>query len=265
MIRVLVTGSNGQLGKTLQEKAASHPEIDFYFRNKETLNITLPQEVSRTFKEVKPEYCINCAAFTDVEQAEKTPKIAYDVNAEGVKNIALACFENRVKLIHISTDYVFDGEKEEGYYPDDKTNPINEYGKSKLIGEKYIQETLKDYLIIRTSWLYSKKHGNNFFKTILAKALKGESLRVTDEQVGCPTDANHLASYIVDCILREPWISGIEHCTDKKAMTWFDFACSILKKHDLDNKVNIVRDKNYRSFASRPKTSILLPKPKIIK
>ncbi len=153
------------------------------------------------------DFCINCAAYTNVEQAEKTPEIAYSVNAEGVKNLAMACKVNGVKLIHISTDYVFDGEKKEGYYPEDIPNPINEYGKSKLKGEQYIQEILNEYMIIRTSWLYSE-YGHNFYKSILKKAQKGETLYVTDDQVGCPTDANNLASYILEFLQKENLVFG---------------------------------------------------------
>jgi len=257
MIKVLVTGAEGQLGKCIQELASSYSQLMIHFVDKRELDIVVREDVDSFFSRNPYDYCINCAAYTNVDKAEKTPQLAYAVNATGVENLALACLENGVKLIHISTDYVFDGQKPQGYLPLDKPNPINEYGRSKWEGEKYIQKILKDYLIIRTSWLYSE-HGHNFYKSILEKATKGDTLYVTDSQVGCPTNANHLASYVLDCILREPWISGIEHFTDKKPMTWFDFAVSILKKHDLDQDVRIVRDKNYRSFAKRPKNSVLI-------
>lgn len=257
MIRVLVTGAGGQLGKCIQDIAPSYPQLKVDFVNKNKLDITDKAEVNSVFSKNPYDFCINCAAYTNVEQSERSPKKAYSVNAEGVKNLALACKKKGVKFIHISTDYVFDGEKKEGYYPNDIPNPINEYGKSKLKGEQYIQEILNGYIIIRTSWLYSE-YGHNFYKSILEKAIKGETLYVTDDQVGCPTDANHLASYILDCIGREHWITGVEHFTDKKAMTWFDFAVSILKIHELDREVKIVRDKNYRTFARRPTNSILI-------
>ena len=257
MIRVLVTGAEGQLGKCFQKIAPNHSNIQFLFKNKSELDITKIESINKVFENEKFDFCINCAAYTNVEQAEKTPEICYSVNAEGVKNLAMVCKVNGVKLIHISTDYVFDGKKPEGYLPSDQTNPINQYGRSKLKGELYVKELMQNYLIIRTSWLYSE-YGHNFYKSILEKAQKGETLYVTDDQIGCPTDANHLASYVLNCLQKEHWITGIEHFTDKKAMTWFDFAVSILKKHDLDGHVRIVKDKNYRSFAERPKNSILL-------
>ncbi len=175
MIRVLVTGADGQLGKCIQEIASSYSQLKIDFADKNELDIVLREDVYSFFSKNSYDFCINCAAYTNVEQAEKTPEIAYSVNAEGVKNLALACKDNGVKLIHISTDYVFDGEKKEGYYPTDIPNPINEYGKSKLKGEQYIQEILNEYIIIRTSWLYSN-YGHNFYKSILEKARKGEIL-----------------------------------------------------------------------------------------
>jgi dTDP-4-dehydrorhamnose reductase len=257
MIRVLVTGAEGQLGKCLQKIAPNHSTIQFLFKNKSELDITKIESINKIFENEKFDFCINCAAYTNVEQAEKTPEMAFSINAEGAKNVAKACKENGVKLIHISTDYVFDGEKKEGYHPNDIPNPINEYGMSKLKGEQNIQEILNEYLIIRTSWLYSE-YGHNFYKSILEKAGEGETLYVTDDQIGCPTNANNLASYILDCLKRDPWVKGIEHFTDNKAMTWFDFAVSILKKHNVYSPKKIVRDKNYRSFAKRPATSILI-------
>lgn len=178
------------------------------------------------------------------------------VNALGTKNLALACSKKKVVLIHISTDYVFDGEKLGGYLPSDKPNPINEYGKSKLLGEQFIQEYLIDFMIIRTSWLYSE-FGNNFYKTILAKANRGENLQVTDAQTGCPTNANNLAAYILNCISTDECNNGVYHFTDGETMTWYGFAKRILKQNNLENKVKLVKDKNYRTFAKRPKNSTL--------
>ena len=256
MIRVLVTGAEGQLGMCLQKIASSYSDIQFFFKNKLELDITNKENINEVFNNEKFDFCINCAAYTNVEEAEKNSKLAYLVNGEGVKNLSEACKRMNTKFIHVSTDYVFDGKNAQGYLPSDKPNPINEYGRSKLQGELFVQKILYDYLIIRTSWLYSE-YGHNFYKSILKKAGEAETLYVTDDQVGCPTNANNLASYILDCLKREPWVTGIEHFTDKKAMTWFDFAVSILKKHNLYNPKKIVRDKNYRSFAKRPRNSIL--------
>ena len=257
MIHVLVTGSEGQLGMSLQKIAQNCSKIQFAFKDKGSLDITYKEQVKEVFEKGKFNFCINCAAYTNVEQAEKTPEIAYSVNAEGVKNLAIACKENGVKLIHISTDYVFDGEKNEGYYPSDIPNPINEYGKSKLKGEHYIQEILNEYMIIRTSWLYSE-FGHNFYKSILEKAKRKETIYVTDSQIGCPTNANNLATHILEIIAKQDFESGTQHFTDGKAMSWYDFAIKIIKEHKLDSESKIVKDKNYRTFAKRPTVSILI-------
>ena len=161
-------------------------------------------------------------------------------------------------MIHISTDYVFDGEKENAYTIVDTPNPINEYGKSKLAGEKFIQQIQPNHYIVRTSWLYSKKHGHNFYRTILRKALAGEDLFVTDAQKGCPTNTEALAKFILKEIVRGNKPFGLYHFTDGKPMTWYDFAQQILDENGLTNKVKLVLDANYRTFAKRPKYSALL-------
>lgn len=261
MKRVLVTGSSGQLGMTLQELAPDYPELEFYFRDKSALDITLNQEVMNTFAEIQPDICINCAAYTKVDHAEKAPKLAYAVNVEGVGNLVSACKELDTILIHLSTDYVFDGTKEEGYNSEDLPNPINIYGKTKLEGEQIIQAELDHYFIVRTSWLYSKKHGHNFYKTILAKAQAGESLRITDQQRGCPTDADNLAKYLLDLITSGNDHYGIKHFTDREAMTWYQFAEKILNETGYRDKVDLGRGENYLTFTRRPQNSILLTEP----
>ncbi|SEL83656.1 dTDP-4-dehydrorhamnose reductase [Maribacter orientalis] len=257
MKRVLVTGANGQLGQCLQKIAPSYQEIEFTFKSSKELDITDTLSIPKAFESQKFDYCINGAAYTNVEQAEKTPELAYAVNAEGVKKIALACKKHDVSLIHISTDYVFDGNKREPYTVDDIPNPINEYGKSKLMGERYIQELMDNYCIIRTSWLYSE-FGNNFYKAILDKCKTNKVLRVTDAQKGCPTNANNLALFIMDHITNQKIKSGIYHFTDGIVCTWYDFAKKILFENGYNGKVELVADKNYRTFAKRPKNSTLI-------
>ncbi|AIM60216.1 dTDP-4-dehydrorhamnose reductase [Cellulophaga lytica] len=257
MIKILVTGSNGQLGQCIQVLKNVYSNLEFTFCNSDELDITNEERLRFFFQEYKFDYCINCAAYTNVDQAEKTPNKAYLVNGQGVKNIAEECRKHSVTLVHISTDYVFDGEKGSPYTISDSTNPINEYGKSKLMGEKHIKEILEEYFIIRTSWLYSE-FGHNFYKTILNKAKKGENLSVIDTEIGCPTDANNLAKYIIDIIISDNKDFGIKHFTDGIPMTWFDFTKEILKKNQLDKTTKLVRANNYRSFAKRPKNSTLL-------
>ncbi|RTE54872.1 dTDP-4-dehydrorhamnose reductase [Arenibacter aquaticus] len=255
--RVLVTGASGQLGRSLQDVAHEYPKLEFVFMKSTDLDITDFEKVNKTMELGGFSYCINCAAYTNVEQAEKSPEIAFKVNSEAVKNLALTCKQYGVTLIHISTDYVFDGEKGEPYTVDDRPNPINQYGKSKLKGEKYTKEIMEDYYIVRTSWLYHKKYGKNFYRTILEKAKKGEELRITDEQVGCPTNAVHLANYILKLILDKTKPYGTYHFTDGQAMSWYGFAINILEEKGLKNTTTVVKDNNYRSFANRPKFSVL--------
>ncbi len=257
MKQVLVTGASGQLGLSVLDIHKDYPDFTFMFKDSKELDITNFESVEETIGSGNYDFVINCAAYTNVEQAEKTPEIAFKVNAEGVKNIALACKKHCVALIHISTDYVFDGEKEGPYTVYDIPNPINEYGKSKWEGEKHVQEILSNYFIVRTSWLYSKKHGKNFYKTILKKAKKGEALGINDTQTGCPTQASNLAYYIVGLITKQGCEHGIYHFTDEENMTWYSFAKKILLDNDLNEVTKIVRDNNYRSFARRPLNSVL--------
>lgn len=256
--KVLVTGANGQLGKTIKELyEEKNIGLEFVFVSRGEFDITKKGNITSFFSKHKFDYCINCAAYTNVEQAEKKPKIAYKVNAEGVENLAYVCEENNIMLIHISTDYVFNGEKEEPYTINDKTNPINEYGKSKLEGEKHIKRIMTKYFIIRTSWLYSKKHGNNFYKTIIKKAQTVKDLSITTEQRGCPTDTVNLSRFIINLIQENNNSFGVFHFCDEKVMTWYDFAEQILIENNLSHNINLVKVNNYRTFARRPKSSVL--------
>ncbi|MER3319479.1 MAG: dTDP-4-dehydrorhamnose reductase [Allomuricauda sp.] len=257
MVKILVTGSNGQLGRSLQQKAHDFTELCFDFKSSQELDITKPEELVEVFQKENYDFCINCAAFTNVEQAEKHPEEAFKVNAEGVKNLAEACKKHRITLIHVSTDYVFDGKKKGAYTIDDRTNPINEYGKSKLAGEQFIQQIIPNHFIIRTSWLYNKNQGHNFYRSIVKRALAGDDLHVTDAQKGCPTDTDSLAKFILKEIVLGKMPFGLYHFTDGKPMTWYEFAQHILDENGLTDKVKLVLDTNYRTFAKRPTNSVL--------
>ncbi|SEP82331.1 dTDP-4-dehydrorhamnose reductase [Hyunsoonleella jejuensis] len=255
---VLVTGADGQLGQTIKELyAVNKLGLDFVFVSKKELDITNIKNIDNFFDKHKFEYCINCAAYTNVEEAEKTPELAYNINAEGVKNLAYKCKETNTVLIHVSTDYVFDGEKKGAYTINDKPNPINEYGKSKLEGENYIHNILNKYFIIRTSWLYSRKYGNNFYKTIVKKATTKKELCITTEQKGCPTSTINLSKFIIKLIQENYKAYGILHFCDEKIMTWFDFAKQVLLENNMSNSISLVKVNNYRTFARRPKNSVL--------
>ncbi|MEP2060002.1 MAG: dTDP-4-dehydrorhamnose reductase [Maribacter litoralis] len=253
MKKVLVTGANGQLGQCLQNIAPLYKDLDFLFQSSKDLDITNSVAVGLLFEKEQFNYCINCAAYTNVEQAEKTPEIAFKVNAEGVRALALFSKKYNVSLIHISTDYVFDGEKKEPYTVDDIPNPINEYGKSKLLGEKYIQEIMEDYLIIRTSWLYSE-FGKNFYTSIMKKAKEKQILEVTNTELGYPTNALNLGRFITQTVNINKFKTGIYHFTDQIEMTWYDFARQIIKAEKLTNEVVLPINKT-TYFAVRPKNS----------
>lgn len=256
MIRVLVTGANGQLGKSIHKVAHGYPELRFFFKNSNELDITDGSQVKKIFAGHTFQYCINCAAYTNVEMAESEQEKAFAVNAQGVSNIADACLITDTILFHISTDYVFDGEKRLPYTVADAPNPINVYGASKLKGEELVQEKLQRFFIIRTSWLYSE-FGKNFYKTILQKAKTEEVLHITDEQRGCPTHAHNLAKSILELIVSGSKNYGIHHFTDGNAISWYGFAKKILRENGLEKKVRLEKAKNYRTFARRPKNSVL--------
>ncbi|MGJ8736903.1 dTDP-4-dehydrorhamnose reductase [Zobellia laminariae] len=256
MKSVLVTGANGQLGQSIQKLASDYPQLNFVFVSSIDLDITDIDSIEKRLSNRAFKYCINCAAYTDVENSEKEPEKAFKVNSEGVNNLALVCKEQETVLIHISTDYVFDGEKGTPYEVSDPTNPINVYGASKLMGERHIEEIMDAYFIIRTSWLYSE-FGKNFYKIILQKAREGANLSVTDDQIGCPTHAGNLAKHVLDLITGENKSYGIHHFTDEESLSWYGFAKKILRENNLSDKVKLEKAKNYRTFAKRPAYSVL--------
>ncbi|NND15977.1 MAG: dTDP-4-dehydrorhamnose reductase [Eudoraea sp.] len=260
MNRVLVTGAGGQVGQQIQEIATEFPDLAFTFASRSDLDITDEEAMDAYLGKNPVDFCINTAAFTDVDGAERLPEQAFKVNATGVKLLAMACHKYRITLVQISTDYVFDGKKKDGYNPDDVTNPINVYGASKLQGETYVRHILEQYAIIRSSWIYSNT-GNNFYTTISQKLLEEKSIRVTDAQRGKPTHAKELAKFIVQWIMNENRSYGILHFAGPVIMTWFEFAKKIAMEQGLGHEGKIVKDNNYRSFAPRPAHSVLrMPK-----
>lgn len=256
MKKVLITGAKGQLGCCIKEASKNYPDIDFSFTDREILDITIPNAVTTFFEENTFDFCINGAAYTHVDKAESDQKQAFLVNAEGVKNLSLACQKHNVTLLHVSTDYVFEGNKQVPYKETDKTSPINVYGASKLKGEEYIQEICDKYFIIRTSWLYSQ-YGHNFLKSILKFSKEKDTLTITTEQTGCPTNANDLADVLLKLIHLDMKDYGIYHFSNDGEATWYDFAKSIIEFSGLSNKVNVVKTDYYPTFAKRPAYSIL--------
>ena len=222
MKRVLVTGACGQLGLALQG-AAKDSNLAIVFMNKNTLDITHAHEVKKLFAAQSFDVCINSAAYTDVDGAESNKTLAFSVNETAVETLAKACKQNKCWLIHISTDYVFDGALDRSYTPTDTPNPLNVYGASKLAGEKAIESIGGTYSIVRTSWLYSHC-GNNFYTKLQAQLDDGKTLRVTADQKGCPTRAEDLAGHLLKGITNQKLAKGISHYCGNEVMTWLDLA-----------------------------------------
>ena len=222
MKRVLVTGANGQLGLALQE-AAKDSNLDLVFMDKNTLDITDTEAINEVFAIQSFDVCINTAAYTHVDGAETNKALAYAINATAVETLAKVCKQHGCWLIHISTDYVFDGTLDRPYTPTDTPNPLNVYGASKLAGEQTIQAVGGTYSIVRTSWLYSQ-YGNNFYTKLQAHLDAGKTLRVTADQKGCPTRAEDLAAHLLTGIANQELSKGISHFCGIEIMPWLDLA-----------------------------------------
>ncbi|RMA65995.1 dTDP-4-dehydrorhamnose reductase [Ulvibacter antarcticus] len=255
MIKILVTGANGQLGQCLKDAFLAYPEFEMVFATRNDLDIASKSSIDKIFSQHTFDYCINTAAYTNVEKAESESDAAFAINAYGVKDLSEACKKSNTTLFHISTDYVFDGESSIPYKETDKTNPINVYGASKLEGEVFIQEICDKYFIIRTSWLYSQ-YGHNFLNSVLNWAKEGRSLSITTEQTGTPTNANDLANCLVQIIKSNSKDYGLYHFSNEGEATWYDFAKKILEYSNLE-KTTLAKTNHYRTFARRPKYSIL--------
>ena len=228
MKRVLVTGANGQLGLALQAAAKGFP-FDFVFLDKNTLDITNTQAVKEVFASQSFDVCINAAAYTDVDGAETNKEFAYAINATAVETLSKACKQHGCWLVHISTDYVFDGTLDRPYTPSDAANPLNVYGASKLAGEQAIALVGGSYSIVRTSWLYSR-YGNNFYTKLQAQLDAGKTLQVTADQKGCPTRAEDLAPHLLKGITNQQLVKGISHYCGGEVMTWLDLARRLFPK-----------------------------------
>jgi len=256
MKTILVTGASGQLGKCFQKLAENEDRIDWLFMDSSEIDITSSSDLDMCFSSKQIDYCINCAAYTNVEKAESEKEKAFSINAEAVKNLAEICRKHKTVLIHISTDYVFDGTSNIPYKEEDPTNPINVYGASKLKGEQYIQNTIGYYFIFRASWLYSE-FGHNFYKTIIDKANENATLNITTAQKGTPTNANHLAELIVKIIKEEDTNYGLYHFSNAGETTWHGFAKEILRVSNKYDEVSLNEDNSYKTIAERPEYSVL--------
>ena len=258
---VLVTGASGQLGQSLQFIAKKYPQIDFRFYNSSELNITDLENCKTIFSKVKPGYCINAAAYTAVDKAESEPEKAYSVNITGAENLAKVCKEFDAVLLHISTDFVFDGNAVKPYTEAAVPNPTGVYGQTKLDGEKAIQKLWEKHIIIRTSWVYSQ-FGNNFMKTMLRLGVERDSISVVNDQIGTPTNAVDLAEVLVKIILsddQQPTTDnfGIFHFSNEGQCSWYEFAKKIFDIHKIEIDLRPIPTSSYPTPAKRPGYSVL--------
>jgi dTDP-4-dehydrorhamnose reductase len=259
---VLVTGANGQLGQAIQFVAGNYSNIHFVFCSSSDLDITNKENCDSVFNKEKPDFCINAAAYTAVDKAESEPEKAELINIIGAKNLAESCKNFNAKLIHISTDFVFDGSKNSPYNETDFPNPKGVYGQTKLDGEIAIQEVFDAYFIIRTSWVYSQ-FGNNFMKTMLRLASERTSLSVVNDQIGTPTNAVDLANAIlkiaISCHAELVSASsyGIYNFSNEGQCSWFDFAKKIFEINQVKIDVTPIPTTQFPTPAERPKYSVL--------
>ncbi|MDC1195265.1 dTDP-4-dehydrorhamnose reductase [Flavobacteriaceae bacterium] len=257
MMNVLVTGSNGQLGSCIKDIENQYEGLNFIYTDYQELDVCNLNDVEGFFKtKPKIDYCINCAAYTAVDKAETDVEKAFEINAQGAKNLALVCNEQGAILIHISTDFVFDGEKKEPYTETDVPKPISVYGSSKLKGEVAIQKTLKTHFIIRTSWLYSE-HGANFMKTMLRLAETRDEVSVVSDQIGSPTYAGDLALLLLEIVNSNTKSFGLYHYSNEGQTSWYGFAKAIFESCKNSVRVTPISSSQYPTAATRPKHSVL--------
>lgn len=258
--KILVTGANGQLGKELKELAPAYPQVEFIFLSRTDLPIHHFDMVRNYFKVYQPDYLINCAAYTAVDRAEQEKDLAMQVNAEAPGVLAAVCKENNCRLVHISTDYVFDGSASSPYKEDAPTNPQSVYGLSKLKGEEEVMKYNPDAIIIRTSWVYSE-FGKNFVKTMMKLMSERSELNVVDDQIGSPTYAADLAETILQIIANCQLAvvnckSGIYHFSNEGVISWYDFAEEIKKLTGSTCNIQPIPTEQYPTPAKRPAYSV---------
>jgi dTDP-4-dehydrorhamnose reductase len=269
---VLVTGAKGQLGQSIQFISENYPNIKFVFCLSTDLDITNKENCEAIFAQSKPDFCINASAYTAVDKAESEPEKAHLINVVGVKNLAEACRDFGTTLLHISTDFVFDGTSTalsltNGYTEEDYTNPKGVYGQTKLDGEKAIQEILEHYFIIRTSWVYSQ-FGNNFMKTMIRLGSEKDTLSVVNDQIGTPTNAVDLAEVLIKIICHTERSRsanfqlpapnyGIYNFSNEGQCSWYDFAKKIFEINQINIQLKPIPTTSYPTPAERPKYSVL--------
>lgn len=254
MKRILITGAGGQLGNELRT-LSSDAGCEFHFVGREEFNLSDLNSIHKFLSAHSFDYIINTAAYTGVDKAESEKEAAMQVNATAPGHIAQICVEKKIKLIHFSTDFVFDGTVARPLHENDTTNPINQYGATKLAGESAVMQHCPEAVIIRTSWVYSS-FGNNFVKTILRLCKERESLNIIYDQVGTPTYARDLAEAVLS-LTGKDWVPGIYHYSNEGVASWYDFAIAIRDVAGLKTPIYPIESSQYPTPATRPKFSVL--------
>lgn len=256
-MKILVTGANGQLGTALREVLETTMPGKTVYTDINELDLTDASQVEKFVAEGDFSHIVNCAAYTAVDKAETDQTLCYQINAEAVRNIANAASKHGVRVIHISTDYVFDGHNYMPYRETDRVNPLSNYGTSKRKGEMVLLSMCPDAIILRTAWLYSPV-GKNFVKTMLRFGVTEKQIRVVSDQIGTPTYAPDLATAIATILQSRQWVPGIYHFTDEGACSWYDFAKSIFRIAGITScKVIPIATTDYPTAAVRPPYSVL--------
>lgn len=256
MKKVLVTGANGQLGSELAALSKKYPKYQWIFADRTKITLNDLDILQIQLKEIQPDIILSCGAYTAVDKAETEKELAFTVNHLAIELIAKYAVENSVSLIHVSTDYVFDGSSSTALSEDSETNPINVYGESKLAGEIACLKQNPNSIIIRTSWVYSK-FGNNFVKTMQRLMQERDEINVVNDQVGSPTYAADLAIAMIDIIESSKWVPGIYNFSNEGEISWYEFALEIKELGDYKCNVGGIPTSAYPTPAKRPKFSLL--------
>jgi dTDP-4-dehydrorhamnose reductase len=256
MKKILVTGANGQLGSEIKMLAPNYPHFDFIFTDIDDFPLDQSEVIQTNFNRIQPDIVINCAAYTAVDKAEQDTVVADAINHLAIATLADLCTKSGAKLVHISTDYVFDGSSPVAYKEDDAPNPKSVYGVTKLAGETACLKNCPESIIIRTAWVYSE-FGNNFVKTMLRLMTERDSLNVVNDQVGSPTYAADLAQVILTILDSSKWESGIYHYSNAGEISWFDFAQDIKEIAQKTCEISGIPASDYPTPAERPAYSLL--------
>lgn len=256
MKKILVTGANGQLGSELNILSKNHKNYEWFFADRTRITLDNLDLLKTQLKEINPDVIFNCGAYTAVDKAESEQDLAFMVNHLAVKEVAKYASENKAKLIHVSTDYVFDGTSSVALNEEAKTNPVNIYGESKLAGEIACIKENPESIIIRTSWVYSK-FGNNFVKTMKRLMQERDEISVVNDQIGSPTYAADLAQAMIDIVEYSNWIPGIYNYSNEAEISWHEFALAIKELGFYQCKVGGIPSSAYPTPAKRPNYSLL--------